>query len=519
MKQRLSALWQEHADAYQRSLQGAVLEDVRKMAFCLAALYAGLFTFDALTFPPAHRRFMLAFDASLIVFFGFVGAAAGAGRIIRARANAWGALLGVLTGLNILTAAALLKSDLLYTAYLGLTLIGTAAVILSRSWFTAATLTLVTAWVFSLRWFPAGESWGEDAFVFGTVIAVAFVLVNNRIKSFARLQRVRAFAGTLLRLRTASDVALALGRTASALTGASAWSVQWVAAGVPLAWVDGRGALSRDEALRRAHAERAPAFDAALAAGVPSFWEYPPDERPPRGPWARFARPPGALALPLLSKGTVLGVLWLSKAGHRGFGATDFDAAETCVAQARSALDTVALLGEVEQLATTDELTGLFNRRQFFFLAHREQARRRGPGPGGLTVVMADIDHFKRVNDALGHGAGDIVLKDVAHRLKNGLRQTDIVGRYGGEEFALLLPDTAPEQAREVVERLRLSIAASPIDADGRAVNVTVSFGVANRSAAGEDLDQLLTLADRALYRAKEAGRNRVEVHRHDVPS
>lgn len=519
MKQRLLALWQEHADAYQRSLQGAVLEDVRKMAFCLAALYVGLFAFDALTFPPGHRRFMLAFDASLIVFFGFVGAAAGAGRIIRARANAWGALLGVLTGLNILTAAVLLKSDLLYTAYLGLTLIATAAVILSHLWLAAATLTLATAWVVFLRWFPAGENWGDDAFVFGAVIAVAFVVLNNRIKSFTRLQRVRAFAGTLLRLHTPAEVALALGRTASALTGATAWSVQWVVTGVPLAWVDGRGALSRDEALRRAHAERSPAFDAALSAGAPFYWEYPPEERPARGAWARFARPPGALALPLLSKGVVLGVVWLSKTNHRGFGATDFDASETCVAQARAAFSTVALLNEVEQLATTDELTGLFNRRQFFFLAQREQARRRGPGPGGLTVVMADIDHFKKVNDTLGHGAGDIVLKDVAHRLKNGLRQTDIVGRYGGEEFALLLPDTGPAQAREVVERLRSAIAAAPIDIDGRAVTVTVSFGVAHRSTAAETLDQLLTFADRALYRAKEAGRNRIEVHPHDTPA
>lgn len=519
MKQRLSALWQEHADAYQRSLQGAVLEDVRKMAFCLAALYVGLFAFDALTFPPAHRRGMLAFDASLVVFFGFVGVAAGDGRIIRARANAWGALLGILTGLNILTAAILLKSDLLYTAYLGLTLIATAAVLLSRAWLAVTTVALAAAWILFLRWFPAGESWGDDAFVFGAVIAVAFVVLNNRIKSFTRLQRVRAFAGTLLRVRTASDIALALGRTATALTGARAWSVQWVAASVPLAWVDGRGALSRDEALRRAHTERSPAFDAALSAGEPFFWEYPPEERPPRGPWARFARPPGALALPLLSKGSVVGLVWLSKRGQRGFGVTDFDAAGTCVAQARAALDTAALLGEVEQLATTDELTGLFNRRQFFFLAQREQARRRGPGPGGLTVVMADIDHFKRVNDTLGHGAGDIVLKDVAHRLKNGLRQSDIVGRYGGEEFALLLPDTNPEQAREVVERLRVSIAASPVDAGGRGVNVTVSFGLAGRSTDGETLEQLLIAADRALYRAKETGRNRVEVHRRDSPS
>ena len=131
----------------------------------------------------------------------------------------------------------------------------------------------------------------------------------------------------------------------------------------------------------------------------------------------------------------------------------------------------------------------------------------------GARVVMADIDHFKKVNDTHGHGVGDIVLKEVARRLKNGLRLTDVVGRYGGEEFAVLLPDTSPEAAREVVERLRHAVAATPIEAEGRSLTVTASFGIASRSVAGENLEHLLTFADRALYRAKDLGRNRVEVH------
>lgn len=519
MKKHGTGFWDARDDAYQRSFHGTVLEDVRKVAFCLSILFVGLFIMDALSFPPASRLVMLVFDATLTVFCAFLAWAAGTGRLIRSHANAWGALLGVLTCLNILTGAVFLKSDLLYTGFLGLTLIATASMLLSHAWLAVATGVVVAAWIAVLWWFPTGKEGVNNIFVFGGVIAVAFLMLSNRIKSFTRLQRVRAFAGTLLRLHSPAEVALALGRTASALTGATAWSVQWVTTGAPLSWVDGRGALSRNEALRRAHAERSPAFDAALAAGAPFYWEYPPDERPARGVWARFARAPGALALPLLSKGIVLGVVWLSKGNHRGFGASDFDASETCVAQARAAFGTVALLSEVEQLATTDELTGLFNRRQFFFLAQREQARRRRPGPGGLSVVMADIDHFKKVNDTLGHGAGDIVLKDVAHRLKNGLRQTDIVGRYGGEEFALLLPDTDPEQAREVVERIRASIAAAPVEVDGREVNVTVSFGLASQSPAGENLERLLIAADRALYRAKESGRNRVEIHSHDAPS
>ncbi len=519
MNKRWQTMWGDHAASYHRSLQGAVLEDVRKMAFCLAALYVGLFVFDALTFPLAHRTGMLTFDGSLAVFYAFVGAAAGAGRIIRSRANAWGALLGVLAGLNILTAAALLKSDLLFTAYLGLTLIATAAVLLSTFWLTLATAVLGAAWLAVVRGLPAGDGWLDDAFVFATVIGIAYALLFNRIKSFTRLQRIRSFATALLNLRSKEDVALALGRATAMLSGAAAWSVQWVADGTPLPWMDGKGALSRNDALRRAHAERAPAFDAALAAGRLFFWEFPPDERPARG-WRRFgAGEPGVLAVPLAGGGASPGVLWLAKPGHRRFGVTERDMVETCAAQARAAFEAVALLGKVQRLATTDELTGLFNRRQFFFLAERENARRRGPGPGSVAVVMADIDHFKKVNDIHGHGIGDIVLKEVARRLKNGLRLTDVVGRYGGEEFAVLLPDTAPEQAREVVERLRRAVAATPIDADGRALTVTVSFGVAHRSVAGENLEHLLALADKALYRAKELGRDRVEVHSHEPPA
>lgn len=126
---------------------------------------------------------------------------------------------------------------------------------------------------------------------------------------------------------------------------------------------------------------------------------------------------------------------------------------------------------------------------------------------------MGDIDFFKKINDTLGHGAGDVVLKEVARRLRAGVRAADVVGRYGGEEFSILLSETDPEPARATVERLRRSIADTPIDAGAASLSVTMSFGLAVRTQAGESFEELLALADKALYRAKETGRNRVEVH------
>ncbi len=163
---------------------------------------------------------------------------------------------------------------------------------------------------------------------------------------------------------------------------------------------------------------------------------------------------------------------------------------------------------DLERLATTDALTGARNRRAFFDLAGREVARvARTDAP--LCAVMLDIDHFKAINDTHGHAAGDAVLRAVVARVIGEIRPVDILGRLGGEEFAILLPDTSPAGALLVAERLRETFAGTPVDANGASVAVTASFGVA---ALGneEDLDALLARADAALYQAKNAGRNRV---------
>ena len=139
-------------------------------------------------------------------------------------------------------------------------------------------------------------------------------------------------------------------------------------------------------------------------------------------------------------------------------------------------------------------------------------------------MVLLDIDHFKAVNDTYGHLAGDQVLRAVAGIIGSQLRDYDIAGRYGGEEFAVLLPHTQPGQARRIAERLRMAVAAarltaSPVGGPGTSLHVTVSVGVACLADCGPELQALIAAADTALYDAKAAGRNRVRSWRGQPPA
>jgi diguanylate cyclase (GGDEF)-like protein/PAS domain S-box-containing protein len=163
---------------------------------------------------------------------------------------------------------------------------------------------------------------------------------------------------------------------------------------------------------------------------------------------------------------------------------------------------------ELERLATTDPLTGLANRRQFFHQAGEIFTRARHY-PYRLSILMLDLDHFKEVNDNFGHATGDAALREVARRLRENIRPTDILGRYGGEEFTVVLPRTDLAEARQIASRLCEAIADKPIMVDAVNVRVTVSMGVAGLDENVTSLDELLTRADQSLYAAKEAGRNR----------
>lgn len=165
---------------------------------------------------------------------------------------------------------------------------------------------------------------------------------------------------------------------------------------------------------------------------------------------------------------------------------------------------------ELERLATTDGLTGLVNRRSLFDHLEQEVYRTQRYGTA-LSVVMFDIDHFKRINDNWGHAAGDWVLRKIARETHQLLRKTDKAGRYGGEEFVVLLPEADLREALLLAHRLSQRISDTVITPEhGTPISVTVSVGVATL-APNESGEALIYRADQALYRAKQEGRNRVE--------
>ena len=175
----------------------------------------------------------------------------------------------------------------------------------------------------------------------------------------------------------------------------------------------------------------------------------------------------------------------------------------------RDISDRKAAEAELRRLATTDPLTGLPNRRHFLEMAEAE-CHRAGRYGRPFSLVMLDVDHFKGVNDRHGHSAGDAVLQSLAAAVSGGLRDEAVAGRLGGEEFAILLPEAAGEDAAAVADRIRQRVAETPVATGVGDLIVTVSLGVATWQPPAEAVDSLLSRADAALYTSKERGRNRV---------
>lgn len=175
-------------------------------------------------------------------------------------------------------------------------------------------------------------------------------------------------------------------------------------------------------------------------------------------------------------------------------------------------MTTERLQADLRRAATYDALTGILNRRAFLDLAEREMARSRRSGVPHSLLVM-DIDYFKQVNDTYGHQAGDAVLIAITAAITGSLRQNDLFGRFGGEEFCILLPETRRDAARVVAERICAMLAELVVTHDGKIIATTVSIGVAESTPGAGGFDTIVAEADLALYRAKSSGRNRAIVH------
>lgn len=228
-------------------------------------------------------------------------------------------------------------------------------------------------------------------------------------------------------------------------------------------------------------------------------------------------QPHSVAIVPLIRHDRVIGYLTLGSEDPQRFApnmATDF--IEHMASIVSICLENVINIEKLKHLGLTDPLTGVHNRR-FLDLRLQEELGRARRNGNALSCMFIDIDHFKHINDQVGHQGGDQVLRDVASRIKRELRLTDALGRFGGEEFVVLLCDAGAKSAMHVAERIRAGIASEPIlITPARRVEVSVSIGVSvltdyERSEPGDSTgDKLIARADLALYQAKDKGRNRV---------
>jgi diguanylate cyclase (GGDEF)-like protein len=246
---------------------------------------------------------------------------------------------------------------------------------------------------------------------------------------------------------------------------------------------------------------------AAARAGAPVLWPrdgadaVPSAEEPPAGA--------GAMAVPLRSSGHPFGVIaYYGRAVP--FDDEDVDSVAILVRQAETAIENSFLYEEAVRLSLTDGMTGLWNRRNFDLRLESELSRAvRFSEP--FAVVFVELDQMKSVNDRHGHQAGDTVLIELARRLTEAVREVDVVARWGGDEFTLLLPKTALPGALLLAEKIRAAVDNNPFVIDSGTLHITISVGVAAYPEHGDAGKALVAAADAAMYRAKARGRNCVE--------
>jgi diguanylate cyclase (GGDEF)-like protein len=231
--------------------------------------------------------------------------------------------------------------------------------------------------------------------------------------------------------------------------------------------------------------------------------------------WEEWQRLPSSLwvnsyiGAPIRIKDEVIGFINLDSSQPNYFKQSSAERLQAFADQAAIAIENARLYQGMQQLALTDDLTALYNRRGLLELGQRE-VQRAHRFKRSLTLIWLDIDHFKDINDAFGHEKGDEVLRKVIERCKKEVREIDIFSRYGGDEFIVILPETTLEGGTQVAERLCYLIKKITVSSFLGNIHITASFGVASLSEDVADLNALMTRADQAMYQAKQAGRDRV---------
>jgi len=216
------------------------------------------------------------------------------------------------------------------------------------------------------------------------------------------------------------------------------------------------------------------------------------------------------LTLPLVIEGEILGCIALNSDQSNAFDAQDLQFFSVIGYQIAATLKHFQRLSSIKNIAIYDTLTGLYNRRYFEERLVLD-AQKSFYGGTPLSLVMADIDHFKKVNDTFGHTEGDRVLFEIANLLKASVRKKDTVARYGGEEFILILPETGLGEASMIAERIRKLVESTLFEIANARINLTVSMGISNfPSHRAKSKEELVKMADQALYDAKRGGRNKV---------
>ncbi len=221
-----------------------------------------------------------------------------------------------------------------------------------------------------------------------------------------------------------------------------------------------------------------------------------------------------ALIVPLITREQVYGAISLESPEKGAFSPAELDLLESFAATAAAALRNARLHEQLQKLTVTDFLTGVYNRQGFDQIGALEfQQFLRYAHP--LTLLEMDVDGFKLVNDTYGHAAGDQVLIEIGKRVQSHLRKSDILCRYGGDEFVILLPDTNLARAVKIAKRLSLAIQEPPMQIEGKDLQVAICQGICQASKEMNDLSQLFQKADSALYLAKAAGRNEIRAAKH----